>query len=1071
MKNVLNRLITKRLLCFALILTIVLTLCVSPLARAANAAPAISSVSMTHNGSTLYSGDTVKVTIKTTNFESINVVEAVIKKKNTGDCYATSLDHVSGTNSYEGIFDITLYPNGEYVLDSINYAETDYALPHTYYPSGFSFTIKGNDGIIDQMVKNVVMEYDGGTLETGKKVKITAQADNTNVSSIVLTLSGKNYSMTYNSSTRLWEATVTLTEFYWSPEVFCISYLAKDRSGHTEDALVYPTPKIPLAIRQHPSNVNAKANTTVSLSVAATGSYIRFQWQYLAPGGTWTNSPANGNTTDTLIVPVTPDRNGFQYRCVITDALGNNVTTNAATLTVSDRLNITQQPTNQFSANGGTAKFTVAANGDGLGYQWQYLAPGRSWTNSPATGNTTSSLSVPATTDRNGYQYRCIVSDKYGSKVTSDTATLTVSMPKITTQPSNQTGGGGNLVKFNVNASGEGLVYQWQYLAPGGNWTNSPAAGNTTSSLSVPATVDRNGFQYRCAVTDKYGNKVISNTATLTVSVPKIIAQPASQTGGNGTIIKFYVTASGSGLVYQWQYLAPGGNWTNSPATGNTTSVLSVPVTADRNGFQYRCVVTDKYGNTVASNAATLTVSTPKITTQPTNQSVVGGNTAKFSVSASGDGLLYQWQYLAPGGSWVNSPATGNTTASLSVPATADRNGFQYRCIVSDKYGSKVTSSSAKLTVSSLKITAHPTNQSGSNGTTVKFTVSASGEGLLYQWQYLAPGRSWTNSPATGSTTASLTVPATKDRDGYQYHCVVSDRNGAMVTSNAATLKVTPAILTITAQPQSQTNGNGNIVKFSVTATGDGLNYCWQYKTQYGSWRNSTDTGNTTATLSVSAVSDNNKRSYRCIVTDEYGKSVTSDAATLTIATLKISSNPSAKTATNGSTVTFSVTASGDGLGYQWQYLTPNGTWTKSPASGCTTATLTIPATNDRNGYQYRCVVTDQYGNVATSTAAKLTVTNPKISTQPSDKSASEGKTAKFSISASGDGLTYQWQYLAPGGSWTNSPATGCTTASLSVPVTADRNGFKYRCVVTDKYGNKVTSNAATLTVSSSSAW
>jgi hypothetical protein len=83
-----------------------------------------------------------------------------------------------------------------------------------------------------------------------------------------------------------------------------------------------------------------------------------------------------------------------------------------------------------------------------------------------------------------------------------------------------------------------------------------------------------------------------------------------------------------------------------------------------------------------------------KITTQPQSVTVAEGGTAKFTVVATGTSLTYQWQYQLPGSStWANSPATGNKTATLSVPATADRNGNKYRCIV--KSGSVSTASSA----------------------------------------------------------------------------------------------------------------------------------------------------------------------------------------------------------------------------------------------------------------------------------------------------------------------------------------------------------------------------------------
>jgi Tfp pilus assembly protein PilZ len=66
-------------------------------------------------------------------------------------------------------------------------------------------------------------------------------------------------------------------------------------------------------------------------------------------------------------------------------------------------------------------------------------------------------------------------------------------------------------------------------------------------------------------------------------------------------------------LVGDWSYevrysLLGSSAWADSPATGNKTATLTVPATADRNGNKYRCVVTDKYGNTVKTNTVTLTI-------------------------------------------------------------------------------------------------------------------------------------------------------------------------------------------------------------------------------------------------------------------------------------------------------------------------------------------------------------------------------------------------------------------------------------------------------------------------------
>ena len=51
-----------------------------------------------------------------------------------------------------------------------------------------------------------------------------------------------------------------------------------------------------------------------------------------------------------------------------------------------------------------------------------------------------------------------------------------------------------------------------------------------------------------------------------------------------------------------------------------------------------------------------------------------------FSVQQKGNN--YQWQYKTPNGSWTDSPAEGNKTATLQIPASTSRNKYQYKCIV-----------------------------------------------------------------------------------------------------------------------------------------------------------------------------------------------------------------------------------------------------------------------------------------------------------------------------------------------------------------------------------------------------
>jgi hypothetical protein len=104
--------------------------------------------------------------------------------------------------------------------------------------------------------------------------------------------------------------------------------------------------------------------------------------------------------------------------------------------------------------------------------------------------------------------------------------------------------------------------------------------------------------------------------------------------------------------------------------------------------------VISNVAGTVTSSTASLTVNTPPfITVQPVNQSVVVGQTATFSVTATGTApLSYQWQ---KGG----TPISGATSSSYTTPATTNSdNGSQFAVTITNAVSS-VTSNTITLTV------------------------------------------------------------------------------------------------------------------------------------------------------------------------------------------------------------------------------------------------------------------------------------------------------------------------------------------------------------------------------------
>ncbi len=163
---------------------------------------------------------------------------------------------------------------------------------------------------------------------------------------------------------------------------------------------------------------------------------------------------------------------------------------------------------------------------------------------------------------------------------------------------------------------------------------------------------------------------------------------------------------------------------------------------------------------------------------------VTAGQTATFSVSASGTApLSYQWRKNT-------TNISGATAASYTTPATtAPDNGAKFDVVVSNGAGS-ATSNQAILTVNAAPvaptITTQPANQTVTAGQTATFSVVASGTApLTYQWQK-------NGSAISGATATSYTTPVTTTADSGELFRVVVSNSAGSVTSNSATLTVSP---------------------------------------------------------------------------------------------------------------------------------------------------------------------------------------------------------------------------------------------------------------------------------------
>ena len=189
----------------------------------------------------------------------------------------------------------------------------------------------------------------------------------------------------------------------------------------------------------------------------------------------------------------------------------------------------------------------------------------------------------------------------------------------ISTQPENYYGTVGGTASFTVAASGDRVTYQWQCSTDDGEtWSN--ISGGTSTTLNVPIQASVNGNLYRCIAKDYMGHAATSQAGKLTVTSAvstlsefdpefTLINEPDDYYGRPGDTATFIVEAEGANLSYQWLCRAPGSS-NFEYLTGETSPTLRVEMTAESEGAEYRCFITDANGDMGSTRIATVKLDT-----------------------------------------------------------------------------------------------------------------------------------------------------------------------------------------------------------------------------------------------------------------------------------------------------------------------------------------------------------------------------------------------------------------------------------------------------------------------------
>jgi hypothetical protein len=387
----------------------------------------------------------------------------------------------------------------------------------------------------------------------------------------------------------------------------------------------------------------------------------------------------------------------------------------------------------------------------------------------------------------------------------------------------------------------------------GGTWTSTNttvATVNATSGLVTGLTAGTTTIVYTVTTNGCSATK----TATVTVyETPAISSVTSTQAVTPGSTATYSVTATGSGLTYQWE-ANTGSGWTaltnDSTYAGVTTATLTVSnATLAMDGHLFRVTVsgTSPCTAVTSSPASTLFVSQVGIAADPVSVTNCSSTTtASFNVTATGTSVTYQWQQSTnSGSSWTNiangtaSGVTysGATTATLSLSdLTTANSGYLFRVVVTDASSNTATSNDATLTINEVVVIGtQPASQYACTGIAASktFTVAYTGAGTI-EWQYSANGTTWASiadaSPAgvtyTGATTSSLTATTTAATVAgtYSYRAVITAvAPCSNVTSDVVTLTV--GLPTVSVTPSAATYCNPGT---GVTLAASGAStYTW----------------------------------------------------------------------------------------------------------------------------------------------------------------------------------------------------------------------------------------------------
>ncbi|XP_065903803.1 basement membrane-specific heparan sulfate proteoglycan core protein-like [Dysidea avara] len=592
------------------------------------------------------------------------------------------------------------------------------------------------------------------------------------------------------------------------------------------------------------------------------------------------------------------------------------------------------------------------------------------------------------------------------------------SFPNITTHPSSHvTRLSTNNHNLSLTCEADGATsYNWERQRGS---IPSGAIGVNTNTLTIINLRPKDAGNYRCVATNDFGPNY-SNYAAISVRVKRpVLTKPSSSQSVDLTqTATFTCSATGYNVSYKWTI---GSGSFPSKVTGININTLVIPDVRSSDDNTYTCMASNE-GGSVSSNGAKLTVTgLPEVTVTPSSQSVEVTHTATFTTTVRGVGNIsftYKWRRKQ---GHFNKLIKREIGPILKFDKVSERNEGHYSCYVENMYGDFAVSNTVYLTVTRniLKIVKNPKDISvdlNSNFMNVTLTCEAD-RATSYNWKRQSGS---IPSGAIGVNTNTLTIINLQPEDAGNYRCVATNASGSSYSEYATIIVkvVSPQITTHPTDTSAATPFSG---VFTCSASGYGyLNITW-YRTP-GLLPDKSRTSEvyspeiTTSTLVIPNVTNDDVGSYYCVVRANSLGAWSSMAklsytGTPTKPTVQVLPSQMISLTVNNFNMSLKCIPDQHDLNYVWEKRNDN---LPSRAQGVHSSTLTIFNLKPEDSGEYRCVVSNSSGRIASEyQPVTVKVSLPVMITQPKPTTVHVYDTATFQCTGRSYGkVTITWKRL-----------------------------------------------------------